>query len=217
MKDISPLLPEQHLLAKPLKFLDQVKRYIRDKYYSLRTEEAYVYRIRWFIRFHDLRHPAEMGAAEVRAFLSPLSKERSVSVSTHKQALCALLLLYKQVIQVEFSWLDALHRPTRPARLPTVPTQAEVALVLAQMKGVQALMARLLYGTGRRLMEMMMLRVKDGDFGRREITIRSGKGGKDRRTVLPLTLVAPLKRQVDAAESNKRYLIQFNGVFLKPL
>jgi integron integrase len=201
MKDRLPLLPEQHPSAKPPKLLDQVKRCIRDKYYSLRTEEAYVYWIRWFIRFHGMRHPAEMGATEVRAFLSYLSNERNVSVSTHKQALCALLFLYKQVLQIEFPWLDDLHRPTRPPRLPTVLTQTEVALVLAQMQGTHALMARLLYGTGMRMMEMMMLRVKDVDFGRREITIRFGKGGKDRKTVLPLTLVTLLKQQVDVARS----------------
>lgn len=216
MKDRHPLLPEQLPAAKPPKLLDQVKHCIRDKHYSLRIEEAYVYWIRWFIRFHNLRHPAEMGATEVRAFLSYLSNEHGVSVSTHKQALCALLFLYKQVLQIEFPWLDDLHRPTRPARLPTVLTQTEVVLVLTHLKGVHALMARLLYDTGMRMMEMMMLRIKDVDFGRREITIRFGKGGKDRRTMLPLTLVRQLKQQVDAARAfyDADRPAQRNGVML---
>lgn len=189
------------LVSKPPKLLEQVKRCIRDKHYSLRTEEAYVYWVRWFIRFHGLRHPAEMGASEVRLFLSYLTNERSVSISTHKQALCALLFLYKQVLQMEFPWMEDLHRPTRPPRLPTVLTQNEVASVLAQLRGSYALIARLLYGTGMRLMECMTLRIKDVDFERREITIRDGKGGKDRRTVLPLSLVALLRDQVATAQA----------------
>ena len=188
-------------VSKPPKLLEQVKRCIRDKHYSLRTEEAYVYWVRWFIRFHGLRHPAEMGAPEVRMFLSYLTNERSVSISTHKQALCALLFLYKQVLQTEFPWMEDLHRPTRPPRLPTVLTQNEVASVFAQLRGSYALIARLLYGTGMRLMECMTLRIKDVDFERREITIRDGKGGKDRRTVLPLSLVGLLRDQVTAAQA----------------
>jgi integron integrase len=187
--------------SKPPKLLDQVKRCIRDKHYSLRTEEAYVYWIRWYIRFHDLRHPANMGADDVRGFLSYLTNERKVSVSTHKQALCALLFLYKQVLGSAFPWLDDLHRPKRAPRLPTVLTEFEVSAVLAEMKGIHALMARLLYGTGMRLMECMMLRVKDLDFSRREITIRFGKGGKDRMTMLPMALAGPLREQIAVARA----------------
>jgi site-specific recombinase XerD len=130
-----------------------------------------------------------MGAAEVSAFLSYLTNERSVSVSTHKQALCALLFLYKQVLGADFSWLEDVYRPSRPPRLPTVLTGWEVSAVFAEMKGTHALMARLLYGTGMRLMECMKLRAKDVDFGRR---VREGKGNKDRITMLPLALAAPL-------------------------
>ncbi len=187
--------------AKPPKLLDQVKRCIRDKHYSLRTEEAYVYWIRWYIRFHGLRHPMDMGAVEVKAFLSYLTNERSVSVSTHKQALCALLFLYKQVLETDFPWLDDIYRPKRPPRLPTVLTEWEVVAIFAEMGGVHALMARLLYGTGMRLMECVRLRVKDVDFGRREIIIREGKGNKDRVTMLPLALVAPLREQIACARS----------------
>lgn len=188
-------------LSKPPKLLDQVKRCIRDKHYSLRTEEAYVYWIRWFIRFHALRHPLDMGATEVKAFLSYLTNERNVSVSTHKQALCALLFLYKQVLETDFPWMEDVYRPNRPPRLPTVLTEWEVSAVFAEMKGIHAIMARLLYGTGMRLMECVALRVKDVDFGRREIVIREGKGFKDRITMLPLALVAPLKEQIALARS----------------
>lgn len=183
------------------KLLSRVKNCIRDKHYSLRTEEAYVYWIRWFIRFHGLRHPLEMGATEVKSFLSFLTNERSVSVSTHKQALCALLFLYKQVLETDLPWLDDIYRPTRAPRLPTVLTEWEVAAVLTEMKGTHALMTKLLYGTGMRLMECVKLRVKDIDFGRREIIIREGKGFKDRVTMLPLALVAALKEQVALART----------------
>lgn len=139
--------------AKPPKLLDRVKRCIRDKHYSLRTEEAYVYWIRWYIRFHELRRPMDMGVAEVKAFLSYLTNECSVSVSTHKQVLCTLLFLYKQVLETDFPWLDDVYRPKRPPRLPTVLIELEVAAIFPEMKEPQALMARLLYGTGTRLME----------------------------------------------------------------
>ena len=198
MKNVTPNIQASDAASKP-KLLAQLKRCIRDKYYSLRTEEAYVYWARWFIRFHGLRHPAEMGATEVRAFLSYLCNERHVAVATHKQALCALLFLYKQVLQVDLPWMDELPRPTRAPRRPTVLTANEVASVFAHMQGVHALMAKLMYGTGMRLMECMTLRVKDLDFERREITIRNGKGGKDRMTMLPLSLAALLREQIALA------------------
>lgn len=191
-----PTIARQDGDAKPPKLLDQLKRCIRDKHYSLRTEEVYVYWARWFIRFHGLRHPAEMGATEVKAFLSYLVTERNVSVSTHRQALCALLFLYKNVLGVELPWMDNLHRPTRPVRRPTVLTPGEADDVFRHMQGVYGLMARLMYGTGMRLMECIGLRVKDVDFSRREITIRSGKGHKDRITMLPVSLHAELRDQL---------------------
>lgn len=193
--------PAAEPITKTPKLLDRVKSCIRDKHYSLRTEEAYVYWIRWYIRFHSLRHPMDMGATEVKAFLSYLTNQRSVSVSTHKQALCALLFLYKQVLETDFPWLDDIYRPNRPPRLPTVLTEWEVSAVLAEMQGTHGLMARLLYGTGMRLMECMMLRVKDVDFARREIIIREGKGFKDRVTMLPLALAVPLKEQIALART----------------
>ena len=179
--------------------LDQLKRCIQDKYYILRTEEVFVYWARWFIRFHGLRHPAEMGAPEVKAFLSYLTNGRHVAVATHKQALCALLFLYKHVLQIELSWLDEIFRPIRLPRRPTVLTPNEVASVFEYICGAHALMAKLMYSTGMQLMECMRLRVKDVYFERREITIRHGKGGKDRMTMLPLSLVMPLREQIAQA------------------
>lgn len=186
--------------SQPPKLLDQVRRCIRDKHYSLRTEEAYVYWIRWYIRFHKLKHLLDMGGVEVKSFLSYLTNERQVSISTHKQAPQHLLFLYKQVLGSEFPWIDDIYRPNRQPRLPTVLTQWEVSTMLAEMKGTHALMARLMYGTGMRLMECMTLRVKDVDFGRREIIIREGKGNKDRVTMLPLALVAPMRQQIESAK-----------------
>jgi integron integrase len=194
-------IPAPMLVAKPPKLLDQLKRCIRDKYYSVRTEEVYVYWARWFIRFHGMRHPSEMGAAEVLGFLSYLANERHVAAATHKQALCALLFLYRQVLQIELPWMDDPHRPMRPPRRPTVLTPNEAASIFTHLSGVHALMAKLMYGTGMRMMEYMTLRIKDVDFERREITIRQGKGGKDRMTMLPLSLTASLREQIAMARN----------------
>jgi integrase len=176
-----------------------MRRRIRDKHYSLSTERTYVYWARWYIRFHGLRHPRDMGPEEIRAFLSYLNNERQIAGATHTQALCALLFLYNEVLNIELPWIDGVSRPKRPPKRPTVLTQTEVNLVLAQMEGVYQLIARLLYGAGMRLSECAQLRIKDIDFQRREITIRAGKGGKDRMTMLPLSLVQPLRAQIDLA------------------
>lgn len=148
-KDITPNLAS----TQPPKLLDQLRRYIRDKHYSLRTERVYIFWARWYIRFHGLRHPAHMGAPEIQAFLSYLANERKVSVSTHHQALCALLFLYKNVLQVELPWLDNIHRAAKFARRSTVLKRQELELVFAQMEGTYLLITRLLYGTGMRLVE----------------------------------------------------------------
>lgn len=212
MKDIN----QNPAIVQPPRLLDQLRRCIRDKHYSLRTERSYVYWARWYIRFHGLRHPAEMGAPEIQTFLSYLANERNVSASTHHQALCALLFLYKNVLQIELPWLDNVQRPVKPARRPTVLTRQELELVFARMEGVYLLIARLLYGTGMRLMECAQLRIKDIDFQRREITIRQGKGGKDRITMLPLSLVQPLREQVALAKTwyDEDRLNRRNGVML---
>lgn len=143
----------------------------------------------------------DMGVPEVKAFLSYLTNERHVSVSTHKQALCALLFLYKQVLESDFPWLDGVYRTNRPPRLSTVLTEWEVSAIFAEMKSTHALMARLLYGAGMRLMECITLRGKDVDFGRREITIREGKDNKNRITMLPIALVVPLREQIECARA----------------
>jgi integron integrase len=175
------------------RLLDQVRRRIRVRHYSIRTERTYVHWIKRFVVFHGTRHPREMGGEEVTAFLSALATERNVAAATQNQALSAILFLYKEVLGVELPWLDAVRRAKKPTRLPTVLTQAEVRVLLAHIEGMHGLMARLMYGTGMRLMECVRLRVKDLELERREVIVRQGKGGRDRMTVLPESLVAPLE------------------------
>lgn len=177
----------------PPKLLDQVRDRIRIKHYSLRTETQYVQWIKRFILFHGKRHPQEMGAAEVEAFLTHLAVVGKVSASTQNQALSALLFLYKEVLSIDLPWLDKVVRAKQPQRLPVVLTRTEVQAILVRMSGTYGLMANLLYGTGMRLMECVRLRVKDVDFERGEILIRDGKGAKDRVTILPESLVSPLQ------------------------
>jgi len=177
----------------PPKLLDQVRDRIRVKHYSISTEKLYVQWIRRFILFNGKRHPAELGAAEVEAFLTHLAVDGNVSASTQNQALSALLFLYKEVLVMDLPWLENVVRAKRPVRLPVVLTRTEVRAVLVRMKGVYALMANLLYGTGMRLMECVRLRVKDVDFERGEIMVRCGKGGKDRVTMLPVSIVPGLQ------------------------
>ncbi len=175
------------------KLLDQVREQIRLRHYSIRTEAVYLEWVKRFIRFHKYRHPQDMGAAEVEAFLSDLAVRRDVAASTQNQALSAILFLYKQVLRIELPWMDGVIRARRPQRLPVVLTREEVASVLAQLDGTLWLVANLLYGSGMRLMEVLRLRVKDVEFSRLEILIRDGKGQKDRVTMLPRKLVAPLE------------------------
>lgn len=186
--------------GKP-RLLDQVREQLRLKHYSIRTERVYCEWIRRFIRFHQYRHPSEMGAAEVEAFLSDLAVRRNVSASTQNQALAALLFLYKQVLKLELPWLGEVVRAKKPQRLPVVLSVEEVQAVLAQLQGELWLIASLLYGSGMRLMEVVRLRVKDVDFSSRQILVRDGKGAKDRVTVLPLRLLEPLKRQLQLVKA----------------
>ncbi len=168
-------------------------------HYSLRTEQAYLYWVRFFIRWHQLRHPRDMGAAEVEAFLAMLASERRVSASTHSQALSALVFLYREVLGLDLPWLQDLRRPAYRRRIPTVLTTAEVRALLAGMEGATGLLARLLYGTGMRLMEGLRLRAKDVDFDRHAIVVREGKGSKDRVVMLPRTLEPALRQQLREA------------------
>jgi integron integrase len=178
------------------RLLDQLRERLRYLHYSLRTEQTYVYWVRWFIRFHALRHPREMGQPEVEAFLTMLANERRVAPSTHRQALSALLFLYKEVLDQELPWMQEIGRPIPTKRIPSVLTRVEVQSVLALMDGVTGLLARLLYGTGMRHAEGLSLRVKDIDFDRQVIVVREGKGGKDRVVMLPQSLVQPLREQL---------------------
>lgn len=181
------------------RLLDQVRQRVRRLGLARRTEEAYVGWVRRFILANDKRHPAEMGASEIERFLTGLAVEGSVSASTQNQALSALLFLYKQVLGVELPWLDGIERAKKPQRLPVVLSRVEVAALLGQLTGTPWLMASLLYGAGLRLMECVRLRVKDLDFGKAELVVRQGKGGKDRRSMLPARLVAPLQAQAEEA------------------
>lgn len=190
--------PDRGEARKP-RLLEQVRRRLRAKHYSLRTEQAYVYWIRRFILASGKRHPRAMGAPEVEAFLSHLANDGRVSASTQNQALSALLFLYRQVLGMDLPWMAGVTRAKRPRRLPTVLSVDEVQAILARMEGRPWLIASLLYGTGMRLMECLRLRVKDVDFARNEILVRAGKGGKDRRTMLPRSLVEPLQREVERA------------------
>lgn len=179
------------------RLLDQVRAALRIRHYSPRTEEAYVGWIRQFILFHGKRHPKDMACPEVTAYLNHLAVQRRVAASTQNQALAALLFLYREVLGIDLPWLDGLVHATRPRRLPVVLTRTEVRAVLEQLEGERWLAAWLLYGAGLRLNECLSLRVKDVDLDRREITVRHGKGGKDRMTVLPGRLLDPLRDHLE--------------------
>jgi len=175
------------------RLLDQLRDALRVRHFSLRTEEAYVDWVRRFILFHGKRHPQELGVSEIQAFLTHLAVDRGVAPSTQNQAKASLLFLYRHLLEIELPWLSEVIQAKRQQRLPVVLTVGEVRMLFDQLEGVMALVARLLYGTGMRLMEGLRLRVKDVDFDRREIIIRDGKGGKDRVTMLPDSLIRPLQ------------------------
>jgi integron integrase len=178
---------------RPPRLLDRVRAALRARHYSPLTEKAYVAWIRQYILFHAKRHPAEMGAGEVEAFLSYLATGRRVSGPTQTQALSALLFLYRHVLGVELQWLRGIVRAKKPARLPVVLTHDEVRAVLNQLEDTYWLIGSLLYGAGLRLMECLRLRVKDIDFGMRQIVVRGGKGDRDRVTMLPAALLRALE------------------------
>jgi integron integrase len=182
----------------PPRLLDRVRAALRTRHCSPRTEKAYVGWIRRFILFHDKRHPAAMGAAEVTRFLSALVVQRNVAASTQNQALSALLFLYREVLEQELAWLDDLVRAKTRERIPAVLTRDEVQAVIDGLDGPPRLVALLLYGAGLRLLEALRLRVKDVDFERNQITVRSGKGGKDRVTMLPAAVRRDLAKHLEA-------------------
>jgi integron integrase len=190
---------------------------LRTRHYSPRTEEAYLNWVRRFVRFHGMRHPAELEPAAVSAFLSHLANEGHVSSSTQNQALSALLFLYRDVLETDFGWLEGVVRAKRPKRLPVVLSREEVRALLGELKGTSWLLASLLYGAGLRLLEACTLRVKDVDLGRQELTIRSGKGGRDRLTLIPDRLVAPLTEHLaKVAARHERDLAAGSGRVVLP-
>ena len=174
-------------VSRPVKLMDQVRIAMRTLHYSRRTEESYTGWIRRFILFHGKRHPAEIGAGEIQTFLEYLATKRHVAASTQNQALAAILFLYHHVLLKEIAFVGPVHAK-RPERLPVVLTREEVRIVLGRMTGVTRLVATLLYGGGLRLEEAVSVRVKDVDFGYQQVTVRDGKGRKDRVTMLPSSL-----------------------------
>ncbi len=193
---MDPEVPDGTAVGKPKEspLLDQVRAVLRFKHYSLRTEQSYVDWIKRFILFHGKRHPKHLGPVQVRAFLTHLAVQGQVAASTQNQALSALLFLYGHVLRVELSGLQNLPRPRRPKKLPVVLTREEARTLLdALAHPTFSLMGWLLYGAGLRLMECVRLRVKDVDFAYRQLTVRDGKGQKDRVTLLPDRLHAPLR------------------------
>jgi integron integrase len=198
------------------RLLDQVRDAVRVRHYSYRTEEQYVLWVRRYILFHGKRHPLDLGAVEVEAFLSSLAVNGNVAAATQNQALAAVLFLYRHVLKQELPWLNNIVRARKPRRLPMVLTREETRALLAQLSGVYWLVGTLLYGAGLRLMECLRLRVQDLDFDRGQIMVRSGKGGKDRITVLPVLVVPPLQVHLDSIRERHRLAIQggFGGVEL---
>ena len=196
--------------------MDQVSAKLRVNHYSIRTERSYVDWIKRFILFHGKRHPKEMNAADVEAFLTYLAVGKNVSASTQNQAKSALLFLYKSVLEIELPWLDNIVQAKTPKRLPVVLTQAETQAVLSRLDGSMWLIASLLYGSGLRIMEALRLRVKDIDFARREILVREGKGFKDRVTMLPAALAQPLKTHLSKVKAlhNEDLTAGFGAVYM---
>ena len=182
--------------GKP-KLLDQFREALRSRHYSRRTEQTYSKWVKRFIYFHKMRHPKEMGEAEINAFLTYLAVKKKISSSTQTQALSALLFLYRHVLNREIGDLEII-RARKPKRLPVVMTKSEVKSVLSNLKGDKWIIANLLYGSGLRLMECLRLRVHDIDFSSNQITVRDGKGNQDRIAILPMAVKKPL-----AAHLNK--------------
>jgi integron integrase len=192
----SPGGPDDLRPPAPRKLLDRVREAIRTRHYSPRTEQAYVHWIRRYIFFHNVRHPADMGQPELNAFLSHLAVKERVGASTQTQALSALVFLYRHVLDRDVGLLEGVVRARRPGRVPVVLTRAEVRRLLAHLDGTVLLVCTLLYGSGLRLLECLRLRVKDIDLDRHEITVRDGKGQKDRVTTLPVTCREPLREHL---------------------
>ena len=192
-------------VLRSTRLLDQLRERIRYLHYSLSTEKAYLHWVRFFVRWHgrngEMRHPRDMGAAEVEAFLNMLVNERKVSASTHNQALSAILFLFREVLGIDLPWLDGVNRPVQKRRIPSVLTKEEVSALFQFLDSDMRLLAQLLYGTGMRLMEGLRLRIKNVDLDRHVIIVREAKGNKDRVVMLPRSLAPRLRQQLGAARS----------------
>lgn len=208
--DIPPNIP-----AKPVRFSDQLRQFIRARNMAYKTEQTYLHWAIRFIRFHQKRHPKEMGSAEVKAFLDDLAVNKNCAVSTQATALNALVFLYREFLGKPLE-LEGFKKAKRQRRIPTVFSEAEVGRVIHQLDGAYRLMAMLMYGSGLRISECIRLRVKDVDFGMNSLIVRNGKGGKDRVTVLPESLLEPLKTQLRFVRSlhEKDLAIGFGEVYL---
>jgi integron integrase len=191
--------------------LETMRHALRTAHYSRRTEEAYVAWIRRLIRFHRGQHPRTLGAEELSAFLSHLAVKRGVSASTQNQALAAILFLYRRVLQLDLPFLEEFTRATRPPRVPVVLSREEVRALLAEMRGVPLLVARLMYGSGARLLEALMVRVKDLDLERCTLTIRDGKGHRDRVTMIPQSLRDELRGHLEAVQRQHEWDLRHGG------
>jgi integron integrase len=189
MTDLAPPTEQSARSEAGPRLVDQLRERIRYRHYSPRTEVAYAQWVCRFIRYHGMRHPRELGADHVAAFLSSLANDRHVAAATQNQALAALLFLYKEVLRIDLPWMEGIARARRPKRVPDVLTAADIHAMFSHLTGVHSLMARLMYGSGIRLSECLQLRVKDIDLVRREIVVRQGKGAKDRLTMFPRSLV----------------------------
>jgi len=202
--------------AKP-KLLEQMRQVLRVRHYSYRTEATYCDWVRRFILFHGKRHPMEMGAEEITAFLSHLAVEGNVAASTQNQALAAILFLYGEVLGVKLPWMAEIVRARRPTKVPVVLTREEAQAILAAMEEPYRLMARLLYGSGLRLLECLRLRVKDVDFAHLQITVRDGKGAKDRVTMLPVSVAPALREHLEKVSAlHERDLAEGFGLVMLP-
>ena len=182
-------------MQKP-RLLDQVREVCRVRHYSPRTEKAYIHWIKRYIFYHNKRHPQEMGAVEINAFLSWLATTQKVAASTQNQAMNALVFLYHQVLKIDPGEFGDVVRARRSRRLPVVLSRSEVQAVLSNLHGEWWLVGGLLYGSGLRLMEVLKLRVQDLDFERGEVVVRRGKGDRDRRSMLPRSLAEPLQKHL---------------------
>ncbi|MCH8954708.1 integron integrase [candidate division KSB1 bacterium] len=183
------------------KLLEVVRDSLRTQNYSYRTEKTYINWIRKYILFHKKRHPKEMGEREINQFLTYLAVNQKVAASTQNQALSALLFLYKRILRKEIGWIGNIQRARKPKKIPVVFTREEVKKVMLHLHGKCWLMGALMYGSGLRLMECLRLRVKDLDFACRQITVRSGKGQKDRLTMMPESVISPLKTHLQRVKS----------------